>query len=106
MDKRSVLLLKIPQNNNKNEAAADGFFTQIGEILKGKKVIITAEIAIFGKFLWFFLTCPNSIKDLVKGQWYSQYHTTEIQEIKDYAQKVIGNFSNGYFSGPCLASSF
>ncbi|KKQ24498.1 MAG: hypothetical protein US40_C0003G0037 [Candidatus Roizmanbacteria bacterium GW2011_GWC2_37_13] len=99
MDKRSVLLLKIPQNNNKNEAAADGFFTQIGEILKGKKVIITAEIAIFGKFLWFFLTCPTYIKDVVRGQWQSFYPDSEIEEIKDYTEKLLFNYQPKAFVG-------
>lgn len=99
MDKRSVLLLKIPQDNSKNESASDEFFTQIGEILKGRKVVISVEIAIYGKFLWFFLTCPSYVKDVIKGQWQSFYPQSEIQEIKDYTEKLFFGFTPKVYVG-------
>lgn len=99
MYKRSVLLLKIPQNNVKNESASDGFFTQIGEILNGKKVVISAEIAILGKFLWFFLTCPSYIKEIIRGQWQSFYPESEIEEIRDYTEKLLFKHQPKAFSG-------
>lgn len=99
MVKRSFLLLKIPQNNSKNESAADGFFTQIAEILKGRNVIVTAEIAIYGKFLWFFITCPDHIKSVIRGQWQSFYPQSEIEEIKDYTEKLFFGFNPKAFVG-------
>ena len=99
MDRRSVLLLKIPQNNTKNEAAADGFFTQIGEILKGRKLTLSVEIAIYGKFLWFFLTCPSYVKDVIRGQWQSFYPQSEIEEIKDYTEKLFFSYQPKVFVG-------
>ena len=99
MDKRSVLLLKIPQDNKKNEAAAEGFFTQIGEILKGRKALITVEITILNKYLWFFLTCPSYIKDAIKGQWQSFYPESEIEEIKDYTEKLLFSYQPKAFVG-------
>lgn len=99
IDKRSVLLLKPPQNNTKKEDAAESFFSQVAEILKGKNLIISVEIAIYGKFLWFFLTCPSNIKNVIKGQWHSYYPNSEIEEIKDYTEKLFFTYNKKYFIG-------
>lgn len=99
MINRSFLLLRIPQNNQKKEDVACDFFSQLAEILKGEKIIISAEIVIYNKFLWFFLTCPKTTKDIIKGQWYSQYPTTEIEEIKDYTEKLFFSFDKKYIAG-------
>jgi len=54
------------------------------------------EIANYGKFLWFFLSCPSDIKNIIKGQWYSQYPQAEMEEIKDYSEKLFTKyFSKG-----------
>ncbi len=89
MDNLSFLLLKIPQDNTAKEDAAAEFFSQVAEILKGQKVTISLEIVIYGKYLWFFLVCPPGIKDIVRGQWYSQYPHAQIEEVKDFAQKIL-----------------
>lgn len=86
---RATLLLRIPPNNDKKEDAAHNFFSQVAEILKGQQMIISAEILIYNRFLWFFINCPSFIKDAIKGQWYSQYPNTEIEEIKDYTEKLL-----------------
>ena len=52
-NRRCVLLMRIPFNNEKNESATDNFFSQVVEILKGKKYLISAEIAIYNKYIWF-----------------------------------------------------
>lgn len=96
---RSVLLIRVSPDNSKKEDSASELFSQLAEILKGKKTTLSAEIVIHGKFLWFFVTCPSSIKDIVKGQWYSQYPHAEIEEIKDYALKLFGGADLKYTVG-------
>lgn len=96
---RSVLLIRVSPDNSKKEDSASELFSQLAEILKGKKMTLSAEIVIHGKFLWFFVTCPSSIKDIVKGQWYSQYPHAEIEEIKDYALKLFGGADLKYTVG-------
>lgn len=96
---RSVLLIRVSPDNSKKEDSASELFSQLAEILKGKKMMLSAEIVIHGKFLWFFVTCPSSIKDIVKGQWYSQYPHAEIEEIKDYALKLFGGADLKYTVG-------
>ena len=110
MSNRAFLLLKPPQENDKNESSADKFFSQLSEILKGEKIPISAEILVLDKYLWFFLTCPQRLKDLIKGQLYSYYPQTEINEVKDYTEKVLavkkGSFACGcelYFDYPELS---
>jgi hypothetical protein len=73
MKELCVLLLKPSQNNDKRENVADEFFSQLAEILKGKKFNLSAELVIYDKFLWFFLTCPENITNIIKGQWHSHY---------------------------------
>jgi len=99
METRSFLLLKPPQNNDKREDAADSFFTQVSEILKGKKITLSAEIAIYGKFLWFFLTCPSYVKETIKGQWQSYYPKGEVLEVKDYTEKLFFSYQPKYLIG-------
>ena len=89
MIKRTVLLLRPQPNNVKKEDASEDFFAQLAEILKGEKSPLSAEIALYGKFLWFFLTCPSEIKEIVKGQWRSHYPQTEIEEIKEQFEKPL-----------------
>jgi len=89
MEKRSFFLLRIPQENNKKEDVASDFFSQIAEILKGRDLSISIEIANIGKYLWFFLSCPAAIKSVIKGQWYSQYPHAEIEEVKEYTDKLF-----------------
>lgn len=85
----SYLLLRIPQENNNNESASENFFSQLAEILKGKNIIVSSEIVLYDRFLWFFITCPAEIKNIIKGQWYSSYPNSEIEEITDYTNKLF-----------------
>lgn len=99
MGNLSFLLLKIPQDNTAKEETAAEFFSQIAEILKGQKVTISLEIVIYGKYLWFFLVCPQEVKDTIKGQWYSQYPHAGVEEVKDFAQKILSISSPLVFAG-------
>lgn len=94
MADRSILLLRASPDNDKNEQSADNFFAQLAEILRGKDMTLSAEIVIYNKFLWFFLTCPLFVSDLVKGQWYSQYGNVEIDSTKDYTDRFFTNSGN------------
>lgn len=89
--KRTVFLLKPAQDNIKKEDAAEKFFVQLAEILKGEPLTLSAEIVAYNKFLWFFLTCPEYVQDVVKGQWRSFYPETEIEEVKDYTDVILQN---------------
>ncbi|MFH0773736.1 MAG: DUF87 domain-containing protein [bacterium] len=99
MEKRSFFLLRIPQENKKKEDVACDFFSQVAEILKGRKITISVEIANIGKYLWFFLSCPSNIKNVIKGQWYSQYPHAEIEEVKDYTEKLFHRYELKGFAG-------
>jgi len=92
MANRSIFVLRVPQDNAKKEDVASEFFSQISEILKGRSITISAEVANFGKFLWFFITCPSNVKNVIRGQWYSQYPNAEVEEIKDYTQKLFDRY--------------
>jgi hypothetical protein len=96
---RTIFLLRIPQNNNKKEDVMATFLSQIAEILKGEKITLSLEIAIYGKYLWFFLTCPTLYKNEIKGQWYSQYPQTEVEEIKDPFKKILSIENTAFFIG-------
>ncbi len=91
MKSQTILLIRPPQNNQAKENAADGCFTQLAEILTGRKMTISAEIVIYDKFMWFFLCCPEEIKNTIKGQMYSYYPGSEIEEVKDYAENLSIN---------------
>lgn len=91
MNDRTILLIRVTHDNEKNEQAAENFFAQLSEILKGKEINLSAEIVIYNKFLWFFLTSPSYVADLVKGQWYSQYGNVEIETTRDYINKFFDN---------------
>ena len=98
-NRRCVLLMRIPFNNEKSESATDNFFSQVVEILKGKKYLISAEIAIYNKYIWFFLTCPAIIKNTIKGQWYAQYPEAEIEEVGDYITKLLTGYNARHVMG-------
>ena len=102
MAKRTVLLVKPQPDNLKKEDVSEDFFTQLTEILKGEKNFLSAEIALYEKFLWFFLTCPSEIKEIVKGQWHSHYPQAEIEEIKDYIPRLFSNYNSRFFVGRYL----
>lgn len=95
----TTLLLRIPQDNQKKEDTAADFFAQLAEIVKGRHVTLSAEIAIYNKFLWFFIHCPKFVRDTIKGQWYSQYSHAEVEEIKDYTEKLITTYNNRVVMG-------
>lgn len=99
IEKRSFFLLRILQENKKKEDVASDFFSQIAEILKGRSITISVEIANIGKYLWFFLSCPSDIKSIIKGQWYSQYPHTEIEEVKEYTEKLFYKYELKGFAG-------
>ncbi len=96
---RSILLIKPLQNNLNKEDASYEFFSQLAEILKGTKITLSAEMMIYDKFLWFFVTCPTYLKEVVKGQWFSHYPQSEIEEIKDYTQKLFFGYQTKSFTG-------
>ena len=99
MDDRTFFLLQTPIDNYKKEDAAEDFFSQLTEILKGEKLNLSVEIAIFKKSLWFFISCPKKTESIINGQWYSQYPNSRIEKVKDYAKK-LPNFtsSKNYFT--------
>ncbi|KKR32437.1 MAG: hypothetical protein UT63_C0044G0004 [Candidatus Gottesmanbacteria bacterium GW2011_GWC2_39_8] len=99
MENRAVLLFRVPGDNDKKEDAAENFFSQLAEIVRGRKKALSAEIVVYNRFLWFFITCPPEMVDILKGQWYSEYNQTEIERVKDYTEKIIGNIGEKYFSG-------
>lgn len=99
MENLCFLLLKIPPDNATKEDASAEFFSQVAEILKGQKVTISLEIIIYGKYLWFFLVCPLGVKDTIRGQWYSQYPHAQVEEVKDFVQKILSVSSPLVFAG-------
>lgn len=99
MEDYCALLLKIPQNNPVKEDGASDFFYQLAEIFKNRKITISAEIIIYNKFLWFILICPKSVKDVIKGQWYSRYPQADIEEIKDFTAGLLTDYSFTNFAG-------
>jgi len=96
---RIVLLLRTPYKNDKKEEASDQFFSHLAEILKGRKETISGELVVYDKFLWFFITCPSYLGNIIRGQLNSYYPEVEIEEVKDYTEKIFFNSRYKYFAG-------
>ncbi len=91
----SVLLLKVPRNNEKKELAAEQMLAAIhGLLTKQSSGLFTSavhdrisfEIATISGQINFFVWCPTRLKQYVQDQIYAQYPNVEISEVDDYSR--------------------
>lgn len=81
-----LLLIEVPQNNDKKPEAAEAMFSALHGIL-GKEHI-SFEIVSESKYIRFYVFVPSHLKDFVEGQIYAQYPTVEIKEVEDYTKRI------------------
>ena len=95
--KFTTLRIDVPKNNEKTPLAAEQMFASIHGIYSDSSLYqnhISFEIVARDKFIQFYVTVPNHIKDFVEGQIYAQYPTVEINEVPDYTQEIKAHSVN------------
>ena len=89
-----LLVLEIPKANDKSELAAEQLFASLHGILRDKKELIlnkdiqehlSFEIASINGQIRFYVWVPQSLRNFVEGQIYSQYPSVQIRKAdEDY----------------------
>ena len=109
----SVLLLKVPRNNEKKELAAEQMLAAIhGLLTKQSSGLFTSavhdrisfEIATISGQINFFVWCPTRLKQYVQDQIYAQYPNVEISEVDDYSRLPNSGKDCHSFRTPWLSS--
>lgn len=91
-----LLIIEVPNDNDKKELSAEHMFASLHGILRPKSELakegslqehISFEIASIGNQIRFFVWTPKHLKDFVESQIYAQYPSVQIREgIEDYAE--------------------
>jgi len=92
--KNIVLAILVPKENEKKPISAEQMFASLHGIFKPENRFqdqISFEIVAKDKYIQFYVTCPDYLKDFVEGQIYAQYPDVEIYTSPDYSQDDIGD---------------
>ncbi len=87
-------------------AITETFFASIGGLraqsgfknwLKGRTDHFSFEMVIHNHLIYFYVDCPNKMKDMIQQQIHAQYPYAEIDEIPDYnifseSSKIVGAY--------------
>ena len=87
-----LLVLEIPKANDKSELAAEQLFASLHGILRDKKELtlnkdvqehLSFEIASINGQIRFYVWVPQSLRNFVEGQIYSQYPSVQIRKANE-----------------------
>lgn len=94
----AVLAIRVPKTSEVGPIVAEqifatlhGFYHKLSffDWIKGRgQEAVSFEIARTDRQIKFFIWFPANLRNLIEGQIYAQYPDAEIEEIKDYTQKV------------------
>ena len=86
----SILSLKIDKENERGPKFMEAALSSLNETFKNQQLILSLEIAVKEKFLYFYTVVPGNYEDLIGGQLLSQFPLLDIEIIDDYAKVFSG----------------
>ncbi|MFA6521753.1 MAG: DUF87 domain-containing protein [Candidatus Gracilibacteria bacterium] len=94
-----VLAIRVPKTSEVGPIVAEqifatlhGFYHKLSlwNILRGRiQQKVSFEIANVGQQIKFYVCFPARLLNLIEGQIYAQYPNAEIEEVPDYAGKIL-----------------
>ena len=101
VDKKYIVLsILVPKENEKKPVAAEQLFASLHGIFRAENKYqdqISFEIVAKDKYIQFYVSLPDYLRDFIEGQIYAQYPNVEIYEVPDYTRED--------FTGKAVAST-
>lgn len=77
-----LLLVRIPQGENE-ENTFEQLLTNMHEGLEGTQIAF--ELASYNQHIYFYIRCPENIREFIEGNVYALYPDAEIEPASNYA---------------------
>ena len=84
-------LIRVPRGNEKQPLSAEQMFASLHGLLRETPEFqehVSFEIASSEEGISFYVVMPQTIKEFVLGQIYSQYPDAEITQVSDYTSSL------------------
>lgn len=88
----TLLSIKIPRHNEKNEKAMEYFINSLHGVLKNKTTV-SLEITSLDNFLSYYIAIPKQYVSAVESQLYANYQDIEVEETNDWTNNLKGSLS-------------